>query len=61
LATELYKGETLDSTTIDLSTLKTDQGKGFPGIDAAGTWLVALRKTGCHNPLPLYLSILKPL
>jgi hypothetical protein len=61
LATELYQGTSLDGKTIDLSTLTTDQGKPFAGIDASGTWLLALRNNGCRNPTPLYLSILRPL
>ena len=60
IATKLYRGVNNSGTKVDFSTLKTDSGEGFPGIDATGTWLVALQCGGCRNPAPLYLSILKP-
>jgi hypothetical protein len=60
LATELYRGESPDAKTIDLATLTSAQGKRFAGIDTSGTWLVALRKNGCHNPTPLFLTVLRP-
>jgi hypothetical protein len=61
LATELYRGESPDAKTIDLATLTSAQGKHFAGIDTSGTWLIALRKNGCHNPTPLFLTVLNPL
>ncbi len=60
IATKLYRGVNSSGTKVDFSTLKTDSGESFPGIDDTGTWLVALQCGGCRNPAPLYLSILKP-
>jgi hypothetical protein len=60
IATDLFKGSVGSGTSIDFSTLKTDSGKSFSGIDSSGTWLVALRCENCRNPAPRYLAILKP-
>jgi hypothetical protein len=35
-------------------------GTPFPGIDDAGTWLLALRCRGCTNPAPQLLAVLEP-
>lgn len=60
IAKELYKAQIGSGTSVDFSTLKTDNGKSFSGIDGSGTWLVALRCGNCRNPAPRYLAILKP-
>jgi hypothetical protein len=60
IASELYSGSIDQGTTGKLATLKTDKGKAFAGIDASGTWLLALRCDSCSNPAPLYLTILRP-
>jgi len=57
--TEIYQGSIPPGTQIDFSTLETSDGKNFSGIDATGTWLVALQCGNCRNPAPWYLSILK--
>jgi hypothetical protein len=59
IATDLFKGVMNTGTSIDLSTLQTDGGKAFSGIDGTGTWMVALQCGSCRNPAPWYLSILK--
>jgi hypothetical protein len=60
IATALYRGAIPSGTVVDFSTLKDASGNTFPGIDAAGTWVVALQCGGCRNPAPWYLSVLKP-
>ena len=60
IATDLYRATIDSGTVVDFSTMKTAAGKAFSGIDATGTWLVALQCGGCRNPAPWYLSILKP-
>ena len=60
IADQMYRGEMVSDTSIDLSTLESDAGQSFPGIDASGTWLVALVCESCMNPAPGYLSILTP-
>jgi hypothetical protein len=60
IADEMYRGEVASGTSLDLSTLKTEAGQSFTGIDASGTWIVALVCTGCMNPAPWYISILTP-
>jgi hypothetical protein len=60
IATELYQGSIPSGTVVDFSGLEDSSGKSFPGIDATGTWIVALQCGGCRNPAPWYLSILTP-
>ena len=60
IADEMYRGEVASGTSIDLSTLKTEAGQSFAGIDASGTWIVALVCGNCMNPAPWYISILTP-
>jgi hypothetical protein len=48
-------------TSIALNTLEDETGSTFPGIDADGIWLVALRCTiNCNNPAPWSITVLKP-
>jgi len=60
IATKLYQGSIPRGFTVDFSSLQDDGGQSFPGIDATGTWIVALQCGACHNPAPWYLTILKP-
>jgi hypothetical protein len=60
IATELYRGTIPMGTVVDFSMLMNDAGQRFSGIDATGTWIVALECGGCRNPAPWYLSVLKP-
>lgn len=60
LADGWWSGEVASGTSIDLATLHDANG-AFPGIDADGTWLVALFCTvGCNNPAPWSITILSP-
>lgn len=60
IASELYRAEIPSGTVLDFTTLKDKDGKAFSGIDATGTWVVALQCGQCRNPAPWYLTILKP-
>ncbi len=60
IATKLYQGDIGTGTSVNFSSLKTDGGESFQGIDDTGTWMVALQCGGCRNPAPWYLTILKP-
>ena len=60
IATDLYLADISIGTMVDFSTMKTIGGKTFPGIDATGTWVVALQCGACRNPAPWYLTVLKP-
>jgi hypothetical protein len=60
IATELYSANIYSGAVLDFTTLTDTAGKSFPGIDATGTWLVALIEGGGLNPAPRYLTILVP-
>jgi hypothetical protein len=60
IAADLYRAEIGSGTVLDFSLLKNKSGKAFAGIDADGTWVVALQCGQCRNPAPWYLTILKP-
>ena len=60
IAAELYTADIPSGTVLDFTTLKDSAGASFPGVDATGTWLVALICSGCRNPAPWYLTILEP-
>ncbi len=60
IADDLYTMSLETVTDADMSLATSEDGTPFPGIDDAGTWLVALRCTGCPNPAPPYLTILDP-
>jgi hypothetical protein len=54
-----WEGKVEIGTSIELSTLKDRSQASFPGIDAQGTWLVALFCTSiCSNPAPWSLTLL---
>jgi hypothetical protein len=60
IATDLYRADINSGTLLDFTTLKDAAGNSFPGVDATGTWLVALTCGSCRNPAPWYLTILEP-
>jgi hypothetical protein len=60
IASELYRAEIPAGSVLDFTMLKDADGKAFTGIDASGTWIVALQCGRCRNPAPWYLTILKP-
>jgi hypothetical protein len=43
-----------------LSSAADESGARFEGIDADGTWMLALFCTQCQNPAPWYLTFLTP-
>lgn len=57
-----WTGEVQSGTSIDLGTLTDENGSTFPGIDATGTWVVALFCTvgDCNNPAPWSITVLSP-
>jgi hypothetical protein len=60
IATELYSANIYTGAVLDFTTLTDSAGKPFAGIDATGTWLVALIEGGTLDPAPRYLTILMP-
>lgn len=60
IADELYRGSVRAGNSLPLTTLTEDTtGQSFPGIDATGTWLLALNCGSCSNPAPWYLTVLQ--
>jgi hypothetical protein len=54
---------TLDVPAGERATLSSavdESGALFEGIDAEGTWMLALFCTQCQNPAPWYLTFLTP-
>jgi hypothetical protein len=47
-------------TSITFDRFSTAAGQSFTGIDASGTWVLALFCGICRNPAPWYLTILAP-
>jgi hypothetical protein len=60
IATKYYKADILVNGTLNFTSLMTDAGEAFPGIDNTGTWMVGLICGNCRNPAPWYMTILKP-
>jgi hypothetical protein len=60
IATHLYSANIYSGYVLDFTTLADSAGKPFPGVDATGTWLVALICGNCNNPAPWYLTVLEP-
>jgi hypothetical protein len=60
LAAATYRADIPAGSVLDFTTLRDDNGAGFPGIDDTGTWLVGLICGNCRNPAPWYMTILKP-
>lgn len=59
LADELWQLDFSGGSTVDLSPL-AEQDPPFEGIDATGTWALALRCSTCANPAPLFFTVLTP-
>jgi hypothetical protein len=60
IAADLYQAFVPSGTAIDLSTLITENGQSFAGIDSNDTWVLALICGSCSNPAPWYLTLLEP-
>ncbi|HLV64168.1 MAG TPA: hypothetical protein VKY73_00080 [Polyangiaceae bacterium] len=60
IAEGMWRGEVVAGASLALSQLKDTSGQPFTGIDANGTWVLALICGTCANPAPWYLTILKP-
>jgi hypothetical protein len=61
LAQGWWSGQVVAGDSIGLGTLVDDQGTPFAGIDATGTWIVALFCTNtCNLPAPWSVTILEP-
>jgi hypothetical protein len=58
IADKMYRGQVTAGDKLSLSTLVDAAGQPFTGIDANGTWIVALMCGGCANPAPWFLSTL---
>jgi hypothetical protein len=61
--TEIWEAEHEGGRQAALSALTNrDTGDAFEGFDGygEGTWLFALRCSGCQNPSPLILTVLEP-
>jgi hypothetical protein len=61
IAERLYRADVPSDEPFSLATLTDAQGQPFAGIDATGTWILALQcRFYCANPAPWYLTILAP-
>jgi hypothetical protein len=60
IAIDLYRAAIPSGDMVDFSSMKTAGGKSFTGIDGTGTWLLGLQCGNCRNPVPWYLTVLKP-
>jgi hypothetical protein len=60
IAVATYRANVASGSVLDFTTLRDENGAGFPGIDASGTWMVGLVCGNCRNPAPWYMTILKP-
>jgi hypothetical protein len=59
-ATGWWSGPVLVGESIELGALAAADGTTFPGVDASGSWLVALFcTTSCSNPAPWSLTVLR--
>lgn len=60
ISDQMFRGPVLAGASLNLSTLTEEtSGAPFTGIDANGTWILALKCTKCTNPAPWFLTILK--
>lgn len=60
IADAQWRANILAGTSLELTELMDESGAPFPGIDDAGTWVLALLCGNCSNPAPPYLTILQP-
>jgi hypothetical protein len=62
IADKMYSKIVLADEPMPLSSLTDEGGNAFTGIDATGTWVLALfcDPRYCGNPAPWYLTVLKP-
>lgn len=60
IASEYYRADILSGSILDFTTLKSESGSSFPGVDDTGTWLVGLICGNCRNPAPWYMTVLEP-
>ncbi len=61
IAAEMYRAPVPQGSTLNLSALVEETtGAPFAGINATGTWILALNCTKCTNPAPWFLTILTP-
>jgi hypothetical protein len=60
IATKYYRADITNNGMLDFTTLRTEGGEAFPGVDDTGTWMVGLICGNCRNPAPWYMTILKP-
>ncbi len=60
IAIATYRAQIPSGSVLDFTTLKDENGAGFPGVDETGTWVVGLLCGNCRNPAPWYMAILKP-
>jgi len=61
LAIGWWSADVRAGASIDLGTLLDENMNAFPGIDASGTWMVALFCTAsCNHPAPWSITLLEP-
>ncbi len=58
LADGLWTQELSGGTAVALDALVDADGAPFPGAQAEGTWVLALRCGLCPNPAPIFLTVL---
>jgi hypothetical protein len=58
IADKMYRGEVAAGDKLSLTGLTDTAGAPFTGIDANGTWIIALICGSCANPAPWFLSTL---
>ena len=60
IAEEMWRADIAAGTSASFTSLRSNSGVPFTGIDNYGTWIVALRCGPCLNPAPPYLSVMTP-
>lgn len=56
LADERWSADVSGNVSYDLADL-TDGDLAFPGFDADGTWVIALRCSSCFHPAPRFMTV----
>jgi hypothetical protein len=59
IADDLWTLSLSSGKSGDLSNA-TNGSESFPGFEAGGVWILALRCSTCSNPAPLFLTVLEP-